>query len=137
MVRSERSERLEARATGTCWLTISARRLLRATRRIATRCSSVRLVSMSRKGSSHHRSDQQGAIVGDTVGLAPDAHGAGLGQGAVGGAEQRLAVERHLEALVGRDPPQRMPLVGLDRCFLAADLAALALFHAVEAHRVV
>src|SRR6266481_4925104 len=86
---------------------------------------------------AHDRSDQQGAVVGDAVSLAPDAHGAGLGQGAVAGAEQHLAVERHLEFLVGRDDPQRMPLVGLDRCFLAGDLAALALVHTIETHRVV
>ena len=44
---------------------------------------------------------------------------------------------RHLEAVVGRDQPQRMPFVGFDRRLLAADLAALALVDAVEAHRIV
>src|SRR5258708_34185261 len=89
--------------------------------------------AISESALSHDRSDQQGAIVGDAVGLAPDAHGAGLEQGAVAGAEQHLAAERNLEPLVGTDHPQRMPLVLLVHRFLASDLPALATFPPISA----
>jgi len=50
------------------------------------------------------------------------AHGAGLGQAAVGDVERVLPSSATSEAVVRRDQPQRMPFVGLDRRLLAATL---------------
>src|SRR5438477_10726331 len=97
------------------------------------RSSSVVIVSLHTDGASVERGDRDRVEMGHAVGLGPQGYLAGIGEGAVLGGVERLAVERHREPVALGAQPERVPLARHNLHICAFDLLSSPVHDTIKA----
>src|SRR5438552_10010029 len=97
------------------------------------RSSSVVIVSLHTDGASVERGDRDRVEMGHAVGLGPQGYLAGIGEGAVLGGVERLAVKRHRKPVALGAPPERVPLARRNLHIRALDMLSSPVHDTIKA----